>query len=121
MAGRVLRASRFSRDTQKIAYLAPPGLAITLRGISGSLRRARDSKAKPNGEGVGIFEPDFEEGTEIQFMLRDTAKMVESAKRNSSELTEQIKADGNKPLFGMYIDCAGRISHVDGSANICLA
>jgi small ligand-binding sensory domain FIST len=64
--------------------------------------------ALPNGEGVGIFEPDFEEGTEIQFMLRDTEKMVESAKRNSSELMEHIKADGKKPLFGMYIDCAGR-------------
>ena len=34
--------------------------------------------------------------------------MIESAKRNSSELMEQIKADGRKALFGMYIDCAGR-------------
>jgi len=62
----------------------------------------------PNGEGIGIFEPDFEEGTEIQFMLRDTTKMIESAKRNSTELLEQIKAEGRKALFGMYIDCAGR-------------
>ncbi len=62
----------------------------------------------PNGEGVGIFEPDFDPGTEIQFMLRDTAKMIESANKNSAELMEQIKADGAKPLFGMYIDCAGR-------------
>jgi len=62
----------------------------------------------PNGEGIGIFEPDFEEGTEIQFMLRDTGKMLESAKRNSAELMEQIKADGRKALFGLYIDCAGR-------------
>lgn len=62
----------------------------------------------PNGEGIGIFEPDFEEGTEIQFMLRDTTKMIESAKRNSAELMEQIKTEGRKALFGMYIDCAGR-------------
>ncbi len=62
----------------------------------------------PNGEGIGIFEPDFEEGTEIQFMLRDTTKMIESAKSNSTELIEQIKAEGRKALFGMYIDCAGR-------------
>ena len=47
----------------------------------------------PNGEGIGIFEPDFDPGTEIQFMLRDTAKMIESAKRNSAGLMEQIKAD----------------------------
>ena len=32
-AHRVLRESRFSHDTQEIAYLAPLGLAITLRGI----------------------------------------------------------------------------------------
>jgi len=64
--------------------------------------------ALPNGEGIGIFEPDLEPGTEIQFMLRDTAKMIESAKRNSAELMEQIKADGREALFGMYIDCAGR-------------
>jgi hypothetical protein len=62
----------------------------------------------PNGEGIGIFEPDFEEGTEIQFMVRDTTKMIESAKRNSTELLAQIKAEGRKALFGMYIDCAGR-------------
>ena len=62
----------------------------------------------PDGEAIGIFEPDFEEGTEIQFMLRDTTKMIESAKRNSAELMEQIKTEGRKALFGMYIDCAGR-------------
>jgi small ligand-binding sensory domain FIST len=64
----------------------------------------------PNGEGVGIFEPDFETGTEIQFMLRDAEKMIESAKKNSKELIDQIKADGNKAYFGLYIDCAGRTS-----------
>jgi len=64
----------------------------------------------PNKEGIGIFEPDFEAGTEIQFMLRDTEKMIESAKKNSTELMDQIKADGKKALFGFYIDCAGRTS-----------
>ena len=62
----------------------------------------------PDGEGISIFEPDFEKGTEIQFMLRDTEKMVASAKKNSTELMDQIKADGKKALFGLYIDCAGR-------------
>jgi hypothetical protein len=33
MAGRVLRESRSSHDTQEIACLAPLGRAITLRGI----------------------------------------------------------------------------------------
>ncbi|MFC1528910.1 FIST signal transduction protein [Candidatus Latescibacterota bacterium] len=61
-----------------------------------------------DGEGIGIFEPDFEEGTEIQFMLRDTREMIESAKTNSAQLMKQIEADGRKAVFGLYIDCAGR-------------
>jgi len=62
----------------------------------------------PDGEGIGIFEPDFETGTEIQFMLRDTEKMIESARKNSIELLDRINADGKKAFFGLYIDCAGR-------------
>jgi len=34
--------------------------------------------------------------------------MITSARRNSSELMEQIKTDGKKPILGIYIDCAGR-------------
>jgi hypothetical protein len=64
--------------------------------------------ALPDGKGIAIFEPDLECGTEIQFMLRDSARMITSASRNSSELMEQIKTDGKKPILGIYIDCAGR-------------
>jgi len=63
---------------------------------------------RPDGKGIEIFEPDLEPGAEIQFMLRDSARMIESAKKNSSELMDQIKTDGKKPIFGIYIDCAGR-------------
>ena len=62
----------------------------------------------PNREGIVIFEPDFEEGTEVQFMLRDTARMIQSAQKNSTALMERIKADRKRALFGIYIDCAGR-------------
>ena len=62
----------------------------------------------PDGEGIVLFEPDLEEGTEILFMLRDSKKMIESARVNSIELMEEIKADGRKPVLGLYIDCAGR-------------
>lgn len=64
--------------------------------------------ALPDGKGIAIFEPDLEHGTEIQFMLRDSTKMIESAKKNASELMDQINADGKKPFLGIYIDCAGR-------------
>lgn len=65
----------------------------------------------PDGSGIGIFEPDFQEGTQIQFMLRDTSKMIESAKTNANSLMKQIESDGRTPLFGLYIDCAGRTAH----------
>jgi hypothetical protein len=64
--------------------------------------------ALPKGEGICLFEPDIEEGTEIQFMLRDADKMISSARRNANDLLEQIQADGHKTRFGFYIDCAGR-------------
>ena len=62
----------------------------------------------PDGNGITIFEPDFERGSEIQFMLRDSARMIDSARKNSLDLMDQIKADGKKAAFGLYIDCAGR-------------
>ena len=45
-AHRALRESRFSHTTQEIAYLAPPGRAITLRGIvygKGSKRKKKNA------------------------------------------------------------------------------
>ncbi len=62
----------------------------------------------PKGEGIVIFEPDLNEGTEIQFMLRDAKMMLESARTNSLQLMERIRTEGRKPVFGLYIDCAGR-------------
>ena len=66
--------------------------------------------ALPNGEGIVIFEPDLKEGTEILFMLRNNKIMIESVKMNSAKLLEEIIAKGEKPIFGLYIDCAGRTS-----------
>jgi len=40
--------------------------------------------------------------------LRNNKMMIESARKNSSELMEEIIANGEKPVFGLYIDCAGR-------------
>lgn len=62
----------------------------------------------PDGKSIGIFEPDLEEGVEFQFMLRDGQRMIESAARNSKRLFNRITAEGKKPLFALYIDCAGR-------------
>lgn len=62
----------------------------------------------PDGSGIGIFEPDLEEGTEIQFMLRDGNMMIESAKEKSESLMKNVINDWKVPVFALYIDCAGR-------------
>ena len=66
------------------------------------------SGVAPHGEGVCLFEPDLEQGMEIQFMLRDTERMLASAKENSAELMRQVQKDRKNTLLGIYIDCAGR-------------
>ncbi len=62
----------------------------------------------PDGSGIGLFEPDLAPGTEIQFMLRDGAKMIESASENVAALIARIAEDKGVARFGLYIDCAGR-------------
>jgi len=62
----------------------------------------------PDGKGIVLFEPDLDVGTEILFMLRDSSRMVESAKHNCMTLMTRIENKGKKPVFGLYIDCAGR-------------
>lgn len=64
----------------------------------------------PDGKGISLFEPDMLQGEEVQFMLRDISMIQESARKNPAELMDQIRADGRKPIWGLYIDCAGRVS-----------
>lgn len=67
--------------------------------------------ALPGGEGIVLFEPDLAVGSEFQFMLRDSNKMIQSAKDNSQELLKAIGKAGRKPALGLYIDCAGRTAN----------
>jgi hypothetical protein len=66
----------------------------------------------PDGKGIVLFEPDLKEGTNILFMLRNNKMMIDSARKNSSELLTEIIANGEKPVFGLYIDCAGRTAKI---------
>lgn len=59
-------------------------------------------------KGIVMFEPDLKTGMEIQFMSRDAEQMVHSAKKNSALLLKSIEDRHRKPVFGLYIDCAGR-------------
>lgn len=71
----------------------------------------------PQGRGIVIFEPDLVNGAEIQFMLRDSDKMIESARKNSLELVKAVSAAGRKPVLGLYIDCAGRTASFSDTRN----
>lgn len=62
----------------------------------------------PDKSGVIMFEPDLMEGDEVQFMVRDTERMVESARMNSRLLVDTIMSEDKEPLLALYIDCAGR-------------
>ncbi len=64
--------------------------------------------ATPDGKGLTLFEADLEEGMDIQFMLRDAELMHESARQNTEALIREISEAGLRPVFGLYIDCAGR-------------
>ncbi|MBU4264354.1 MAG: FIST C-terminal domain-containing protein [Proteobacteria bacterium] len=69
----------------------------------------------PDGSGIGIFEPDLEQGMEIQFMLRDGNKMIESARNNAELIMKNVIDDGKTPVFALYIDCAGRAAELSNT------
>ncbi len=71
----------------------------------------------PDGKGIMLMESSFKEGDEIQFMLRDNNKMVETAREGTQSLIDTIEAENKKPCFAVYIDCAGRASDFCNSLN----
>ncbi len=68
------------------------------------------SGAFPEKKGILLFEPDIEEGDEVLFMLRNGTMMIDSVKKNTRALFDEIISNGEKPVFSLYIDCAGRTS-----------
>jgi small ligand-binding sensory domain FIST len=53
-----------------------------------------------------LFEADFRRGSRVQLMLYDPARMFESARQQTTALLAALGK--REPLFGLYIDCAGR-------------
>ncbi|MGD9161002.1 MAG: FIST C-terminal domain-containing protein, partial [Desulfobacteraceae bacterium] len=68
------------------------------------------SGALPDKKGILLFEPDIKEGDEVLFMLRNGSMMIDSVKKNTRALFDEIISNGDKPVFSLYIDCAGRAS-----------
>lgn len=62
----------------------------------------------PDEKGIVPIKPDFCEGDEIQFMLRDNNRMIETAGRGAKTLMDRISSENKKPHFAFYINCAGR-------------
>lgn len=62
----------------------------------------------PDKSGIVLFEPDLSEGTEFQFMLRDSIRIIDTTKKETEKLLLKIQNEGQKPVFAFYIDCAGR-------------
>lgn len=71
----------------------------------------------PDGKGICLFEPDIETGAEVQFMVRDALKTIESARSNAAQLTKKIESEGRQALFALYIDCAGRTAAYSKTAS----
>jgi small ligand-binding sensory domain FIST len=66
-------------------------------------------------KGILTPEPDWQPGTEIQFMIRDNEDMLKSTQLSVETLVEQNINAGKKPLLGFFIDCAGRTSYFSNS------
>jgi len=69
----------------------------------------------PEDSAIVLFEADFENGTEFQFMRRNDQLMAASAERGCAAAIEQVRDRGYEPFFALYIDCAGRSAAFSGT------
>jgi len=69
----------------------------------------------PEDKAIVLFEADFEEGSEFQFMRRNARLMQESARRGTSRAVAEITERRHQPFFALYIDCAGRSAGFSGA------
>jgi len=69
----------------------------------------------PEKKAIVLFEADFENGTEFQFMRRNSELMEESAEKGSQEALAYLQKNNQEPFFALYIDCAGRTAGFSGA------
>lgn len=60
----------------------------------------------PENGSVVLFEADFKVGTKVQIMSRDATRMMESVQKRANAFLSSCGS--NRPLWALYIDCAGR-------------
>lgn len=69
----------------------------------------------PQDQAIVLFEADFEDGTQFQFMRRNDQLMAASAEKGCSEALDHVRSGGHEPFFALYIDCAGRSAAFAGT------
>lgn len=63
-------------------------------------------------KGLVMFEPDLQPGVDVQLMYRSMD--FKYIARKAETLLETIAAQGRRPIFAFYIDCAGRAAAYSG-------
>jgi hypothetical protein len=69
----------------------------------------------PDGKAVALFEPDLEDGSQVLFMRRDPANVLESAKVGAEAAIERMKKQRARPRVALYIDHGGRTAATAGT------
>ena len=70
------------------------------------------SANRENGS-IALFEADFQKGAKVQIMTRDNQLMLESVQKQTQRLLDSL--GDSKPIFALYIDCAGRTRAFSGA------
>ena len=69
----------------------------------------------PEAKAIVLFEADFENGTEFQFMRRNAQLMEASAEQGCTAAMASLEEEGLDPFFALYVDCAGRTAAFSGA------
>jgi small ligand-binding sensory domain FIST len=108
-------AWRAQRPVNRLTLGVPQGGRHATLGEAGYVNRLITG-VMPDGKAVGLFEPDLDDGSEVVFMLRDPALMIDSARSAAEAAARRARATGT-PRFALYIDCAGRAAAASQTAS----
>lgn len=104
---------RAQRPVDRIALgVWDPAAAIGAGGGEGDQVIRLITGVLPDGEAIGLFEPDLEDGAEVVLMVRDPDVTVESARVHAEAAVAEALAGGLAPRLALYVDCAGRAARV---------
>ncbi|MCB1921003.1 MAG: FIST C-terminal domain-containing protein [Candidatus Competibacteraceae bacterium] len=113
-------AERLDIPREQLARLHPPHFSLTLGEKHGNPFTPFDESQYVNrlviaadlsDNALVLFEDDFQAGSRVQLMVIDPQRMIQSAHQQTRTLLNTLV---NQPLFGLYIDCAGRSTAFSG-------